>query len=428
MAQLEPPFFGSLLLGGSFVSLLVALGFGRKVRLLDDTPTSKALGVFVGEVEMEGVCTVQAPLASYLARAACVGYRWSVEEHWRRTRTESYTDSQGRSQTRTVVETGWSTVASGGELAGFYLQDETGCVWVWPEGADIDMLTLFSEEVGQGDPLYYGKGPEGGVYGSTGRRRFVEEGLPLGTKLFIRGRASERPDIVAPQIARHPEQQMFLITPRGESAVSRSKAAGYWLCHLLGFLLALGGGALLSSGRGAHVAPLSVALAGLGYLACWATGWVWMVFNSLVGLRQRVFQARSLVEVQLKRRADLIPALVAALSGYRQYEADLLPALTRLRAEAVSADTSAVSPMLTAVAERYPELRADGLFADLSRQLSDTEQRLALARNYYNDSVQFHNTRLERVPDRFVAALARMRPAEFFRAEGFERVAPAVAV
>ena len=84
------------------------------------------------------------PFISYLAEKPCVLYSCSVEEHWRRKRIETYTDDKGRTRTRTVIYTGSDTVASGGENGGFYLQDETGYVWVDPEGADLETLTLFS--------------------------------------------------------------------------------------------------------------------------------------------------------------------------------------------------------------------------------------------------------------------------------------------
>jgi hypothetical protein len=152
-----------------------------------------------------------------------------------------------------------------------------------------------------------------------------------------------------------------------------------------------------------------------------------MVYNSLVGLRLRVQQAWSLIDVQLKRRADLLPPLVACVQGYRAHEAQVQAALAALRAQAAAGGgVAAVTPTLVALQEAYPELRAMESFRDLQRSLVETEQRVALARNYYNDSVTFHNTRLERVPDRHVANLLGMRPAPLFAATGFERAAVGV--
>jgi hypothetical protein len=406
--------------------LLLALNAGRKRRLLDDTPVSKALGVFVGEVEVEGLCVRQDPYTSYLAERPCVLYSWSICEHWRRAHEETYTDDKGNTRTRTVIVHGSDVIASGGRQAGFYLQDETGFVWVEPAGADLETVTMFSEDADEGDALYYGKGPSEAVDGSTGQRTFSESGLPIGTKLFIRGRASERPDIVAAQIKREDKADMFIITPRGEKAVSDGKATAYVLWNIIGALCA---GAFASTLFASHAVspgpgPMSVGV--LLYLVALSFGWVWMVFNSLVGVRNRVQLAQSLIDVQLKRRADLIPRLVNCLTGYRAHEASVLAMVARLRAEAASSGVSAVSPSLIAIQEQYPDLKAMDSFNSLSSNLIETEQRIALARNYYNDSVTFYNTRLERVPDAYVARIVSMQPAELFKAEGFERVAVGV--
>ena len=406
--------------------LLLALNAGRKRRLLDDTPISKALGVFVGEVEVEGLCVRQDPYTSYLAERPCVLYSWSICEHWRRAREETYTDEKGNTRTRTVIVHGSDTIASGGKQAGFYLQDETGYVWVEPAGADLETVTMFSEDADEGDALYYGKGPSEAVDGSTGQRTFSESGLPIATKLFIRGRASERPDIVAAQIKREDKADMFIITPRGEKDVSAGKATAYLLWNIIGALCA---GAFTSTVFVSHAVspgpgPMFVGV--LLYLVALSFGWVWMVFNSLVGVRNRVRLAQSLIDVQLKRRAELIPPLAACLVGYRAHEASVLEMVARLRAEAASSGVSAVSPSLVAIMEQYPDLKAMDSFSSLSGNLIETEQRIALARNYYNDSVTFYNTRIQRVPDAYVARMVSMQPAELFQAQGFERVAVGV--
>lgn len=412
-----------LTLGGSAGCMLFALNAGRKRRLLDDTPVSKALGVFVGEVELEGVCVRRDPFTSYLAESPCVLYGWSVSEHWRRARQETYTDDKGRTRTRTVIDTGSDVVASGGETGGFYLQDETGYVWVDPEGADLETVKMFDRDVDRDDPLYYGKGPDGSVEGSTGERSFTEHGLPVGTSLFIRGRASERPDIVAAQIKHEAKADMFIITPRKEKDVSEGKATAYILWNLLGAVFAAGFGAVITAAQVRDPAPLGLFI-GLGlYLVALGGGWVWMVFNSIVGLRNRVRQAQSLIDVQLKRRADLIPPLVACVQGFRAHEASVQTLVAALRAQAAGGRPAAVAPMLVAVAEQYPDLRAQASFDELRKHLVETEDRIALARAYYNNIATFYNTRLERVPDRYVAGILNMEPEALFQAEGFERQA-----
>ena len=416
-----------LTLGGSAGCMLFALNAGRKRRLLDDTPVSKALGVFVGEVELEGVCVRRDPFTSYLAESPCVLYSWSICEHWRRARQETYTDDKGRTRTRTVIDTGSDVVASGGETGGFYLQDETGYVWVEPEGADLETNRLFDRDVERDDPLYYGKGPDGSVEGSTGERSFTEHGLAVGTPLFVRGRASERKDIVAAQIKHEAKADMFIITPRKEKDVSEGKATAYILWNLFGAVFAAGFGTVITAAQVRNPAPLGLFI-GLGlYLVALGGGWVWMVFNSIVGLRNRVRQAQSLIDVQLKRRADLIPPLVACVQGFRAHEASVQTLVAALRAQAAGGRPAAVAPMLVAVAEQYPDLQAQASFDELRKNLVETEDRIALARAYYNNIATFYNTRLERVPDRYVADILKMQPESLFQAEGFERQAQKIA-
>ncbi len=414
-AALNPS--GILPLAVGFVLLLCGLNAGRKRRLLDDTPLSKTLGVFIGEVEVTGVCVTSTPFRAHLSERMCVLYDWSVDEEWQRWETETYTDKDGNTRTRQVLRSGWTTVAGNDHTQGFYLKDEFGFLWVHPRGADLETLSLFYETVSRREQLYFAKGPDDEIADSTGRRRFRESGLPVGTQLFVRGRASERPDIVAPQIVQDPKADMFIITPRKESEVSAGKDTTYWLCNILG-ALAVAAACSLFGGPGNPWAYLLL----LGYFLAWAAGWVWMVFNSLIGLRNRVRQAHSLIDVQLKRRADLIPPLVACLQGFRRHEADLQAGVASLRAQmGAAASVAAVAPTLVAVAERYPELKADESFRALSKQLAETEDRIALARAYANDITTFYNTRLERIPDAYVARLASMRPADLFVAAGFER-------
>jgi hypothetical protein len=407
--------------------LLLALNAGRKRRLLDDTPVSKALGVFVGEVELEGRCVRRDPFMSYLAERPCVMYSWSVSEHWRRARQETYTDDKGRTRTRTVIDTGSDTVASGGETGGFYVQDETGYVWVNPEGADLETVPMFDRDVDRDDPLYYDKGPDDAVEGSTGERSFTEYGLPVGTLLFVRGRASERPDIVAAQIKHEDKADMFIITPRKSQEISDGKATAFILWNLVGAAFAAAFGAVLLAGARPDIVPIGLLL-GVGlYLLAAGAGWVWMVFNSITGLRNRVRQAQSLIDVQLKRRADLLPPLVACVQGFRAHEASVQTLVAALRSQAAGGHVAALAPMLVAVAERYPDLRGQQVFAGLSKQLVETEDRIALARAYHANIATFYNTRLQRVPDRYVADIVKMQPEPLFVAEGFERQAQKIA-
>src|SRR5436309_11075242 len=168
-------------LGGvlALVCLVFALRSGKRKRLVDNLPTSKTTGVFIGLVELKGTAEAAQPLRSYLAGQPCVLYQWLIEEHWSRTVTETYTDSDGKTRSRTRHESGWKTVADGGEMIPFYLRDDCGVIQVRPEGAKIEPATIFDETCGASDPLYYGKGPEHAVPDSDYRRRFTETAIPL---------------------------------------------------------------------------------------------------------------------------------------------------------------------------------------------------------------------------------------------------------
>src|SRR5438477_7605812 len=152
-------------MGGALalVCLWFALRSGKRKRLVDNLPTSKTTGVFIGLVELKGTAESAQPLVSYLAGQPCVQYQWRVEEHWSRTVIETYTDSDGKTQTRTRHESGWKTVADGGEMTPFYLQDDRGLILVRPEGAKIEPAPVFDETCGATDALYYGKGPPAAV-------------------------------------------------------------------------------------------------------------------------------------------------------------------------------------------------------------------------------------------------------------------------
>src|SRR5580704_4453292 len=92
------------------VCLLAGLRDGKRKRLVDNLPTSKTSGVFIGLVELKGTAESVEPLTSFLAECQCVHYAWSVDERWSRTVTETYTDGDGKTQTRTRTESGWTTV------------------------------------------------------------------------------------------------------------------------------------------------------------------------------------------------------------------------------------------------------------------------------------------------------------------------------
>lgn len=414
----------------ALVSLFFSIRAGRRRMLIDNLPTSRTTGVFIGLVELKGTAEASAPLTGYLSESPCVWYSWQVEEHWSRTVTETYTDSKGNTRTRTKRESGWKTVDSGMDSVPFYLQDESGCILIRPDGAKIEPVQVFMQTCTPGDYLYYGKGPDCAVMDSDHQRRFTECAIPLHHQLYVMGQSRERDDVIAPEIAADPQAEMFLISTRSEDAVSSGLKWTFRWLGLLGLVLAVAAPvvrAYMADGSPALAVPLGAA-AGVIYLFVWFVCWFVMMYNSLVQLRQRVRQAWANVDVQLKRRNDLIPKLVEMTKGLRDYERELQVELAGLRAQLTATapglpgpDPQACSKSLIAVAEKYPELKANGMFLALQRNLSDTEDRISLARGYFNDIATFYNTRLEVIPDRFIAALGMMKPQTLMTADQFER-------
>ncbi|MFM8792721.1 MAG: GIDE domain-containing protein, partial [Solirubrobacterales bacterium] len=313
-------------MGASVLALLPLWFWSRALRLrrlIQDLPTSKARGVFIGLVELKGTAEIEEPLTSYLAETACVQFGWSVSEEGRRVVTYTVTDKDGNSRTETRVESGWTTVASGGLASPFHLVDDTGSILVRPEGATIEGRSVFSETVTAFSDLYYGKGPPGGVVDSTGRRMFTESAVPLHAPVFVVGKARQREDVVAAEIAADPSAPMFLISTRSEEQVAGGHGWTIWLTGLLVLALPAGGWAIDRNQMGPADWPdlLPAGWFSLGASGVLLVAWLWQVFNSMTDLRNRVRQASSLVDIQLKRRNDLIPELVRVVEAARAHEA-----------------------------------------------------------------------------------------------------------
>ena len=175
-------------------------------------------------------------------------------------------------------------------------------------------------------------------------------------------------------------------------------------------------------------------------LVIWGIG----AYNGLVNLRNRVANGWAQIDVQLKQRADLVPNLVQTVKGYASHESTVLEEVTKARADVAQAQAQTAGGdqmqaradaeqrlgqslvTLMARAEAYPELKANQNFLDLQRQLKDLEDKIAYARQFYNDVVQKFNTRIETVPSNIIASLFHFRQAQYFQADEGSRQAPVV--
>ncbi|MCL2863474.1 MAG: LemA family protein [Methanimicrococcus sp.] len=179
---------------------------------------------------------------------------------------------------------------------------------------------------------------------------------------------------------------------------------------------------------------------GVAFLACILLVVVLFaaMYNGLVKSRNFVDNAWSQIDVQLKRRYDLIPNIVETVKGYAAHERDTFENITKARAAVMEAKTpheaaeasnmlSSTLKSLFAVAENYPDLKANANFQDLQRQLKETEDKIAYARQFYNDTVTKYNNMIQTIPRNIVAMIAGFKKRELFEtAEAEERAAPQV--
>lgn len=160
--------------------------------------------------------------------------------------------------------------------------------------------------------------------------------------------------------------------------------------------------------------------------------WLLGTYNSLITLRNRVREAWSQIDVQLKRRSSLIPNLVEAVKGYAKHEKSVFEEVTKARSAMVGATTkgqkaaandalSGALKSLFAVAEAYPELKASENFKELQEELSDTETKVAASRQFYNTNVLDLNNSLEMFPSSVIGSMFGFKPEEFFKATEEEK-------
>lgn len=163
-------------------------------------------------------------------------------------------------------------------------------------------------------------------------------------------------------------------------------------------------------------------------------------YNSLVGLRNQVKNAWAQIDVQLKRRYDLIPNLIETVKGYKNFERETLEAVVKARNVALQASSAGAAERgkaegelsgalsrLLVVVEQYPDLKANQNFLALQEELSSTENKIGFSRQYYNDSVLRYNNQTQMFPSNVIAGMTGFKPGEFFEVTGeAERAVPKV--
>ena len=413
----------------TFIPILIGIGcmvgwwrVTKFKRIVENVPTSKVRGVFIGLNEVKGNIVSENSLKTYLSESDSVWYQWSIEERWRK--TESYTDKDGKRKTRT--RSGWTTINSGDQQQEFFLKDETGQLLIMPTGADVEPKTTVSKTCSASDPIYYGKGPQAAIANSTHQRKFTEKSLCPGDRIYVIGPARLRDEVALPMIAEDEFEKYFLISHKSEEQIVGSRWLKSLFLPFLGLLSALAIPLILfgvlnhqDPGETLTKEPLTMLGTALVFFLFWVSLYLILLFNGLVDVRARLERAISLIDIQLKRRYDLIPQLAACVKGAAGYEKEVQTRIAAARTAAQNFHSRSddrhqtlqtdlpIVGRLMAIMEDYPEIEVDQNYKHLFDQLVDTENRIALARSYYNDSLLTLQNRLQKFPDVIVALLFR---------------------
>ncbi|MDO5554818.1 MAG: LemA family protein [Planctomycetia bacterium] len=387
---------------------LIALHFCKTAHLMNDLPTSKAQGVFIGVVELAGTaeCQEGEAIVSPVTKIDSVCYRSVVEEEWGRWETELSSDGKGGFTTGTSWKTGWTPLSTAqDQLPHFYLKDDTGIIRIVPTGAELEQCEYINRICEPEDLLYYSQGFPDPIVDTTHKRRFREFGIPLHQKIYVVGRARVREDVVAAEIAADPESPLFMISVQNEEKLASYYEDNSRIQFILMLVSVCCMGLFCTS-------DILLALVSTMFAALFWTGcWTWFRYRDMVRMKNRVKRALANLDVEFKRRYDLIPQLAAVVSGMNRHETTVTRLLSILRAQGETLPTDfayleAVAPRLNALVERYPELRANELFLNLHKNLRDTETRIALAKNYYNTVAEYNNNYIKMFPDFLFAWLA----------------------
>ncbi len=189
---------------------------------------------------------------------------------------------------------------------------------------------------------------------------------------------------------------------------------------------------------GAGIAGVGLVLIIITVVAVLVVLWAILTYNTLIGMRNMVRNAWAQIDVQLKRRHDLIPNLVETVKGYAKHESGTFEAVVKARTAAMQAngvsatakaegELSGVLSRLMAIAEAYPELKANQNFLSLQEELSSTENKIAFSRQAYNDQVMIYNTKTQMIPSNIIAGIGGFTPEDLFELKDeAQREAPQV--
>ncbi|HEY4376473.1 MAG TPA: LemA family protein [Acidimicrobiales bacterium] len=431
---------------------------------VDDTPTSTCRGVFFGRNEVDAPAQPTQPLSSPLDRVPCVWFQWHLERY----------QSNGKSSS-------WVTVEKRATAAPFWLQDPSGRVLVRPRGAEIEahdsgdrridrnyavpytiwqlrQWTLvgedqierqqsmadaaFREQPGQGHWFHTDIGIP--LHALSGRYRISEHVIPIGQPTYLLGDAQPRPEAPGLEFVAGDGHHLFL-SDKSERAVSKSAGRSTFWLMLASLALSAVLALLVSTSATHHPRPWWAAVSLVAELAVLFVVYGTKVFNREVAVKEQAAKAWSMIDVSLRRRNDLLPNLGEVAAAYAAHEQATQESVAALRAGAVlpAAETLPSDAHLQAVqasdraartsahtvfalAEAYPDLKANTVFLDLQRRITDTENLVASSRQFYNDAITVLRDRRQTFPGNLVAWMVKVPSWQLFEAE--EAAAAPVAI
>lgn len=414
------------------LAILAGLRGWRKSWIVRDTPTSKCAAVFVGRNEVVGKAMPCHPFNSPITGQPCVWFEWKIEQY--------HSDKDGGH---------WSTEEKRSTAAPFWIVDETGGVLVRPRGAEIDAVetyqsrlkssglalswwdlrqaTMWGEDqqeraISSRDAKLLQPPTEGswwrkstaaplGSFGSDWR--LTERAIAVGQPLYLLGDAQLRQDAAALEFCRGDDK--LYLTHKNEAQVARSATTAAVLGLLAG-LVGLVALPPLIKGDLRSAVGWMIAV-GAVYVGLLGLVWLVRVRNRLVTVKEQAATAWSMIDIALRRRHDLVPQLVEVTWQYAAHEQEVQQATAELRAgtglgtqERLPTDQSVHQATqvnevdrdgtrrMLAVAEAYPDLKANTVFGDLQQRITRAEDQVAYARAFYNDAVTVLRDRRSTMP------------------------------
>ncbi|CAN5559937.1 hypothetical protein BH10ACT1_BH10ACT1_04690 [soil metagenome] len=448
------------------LAILASLKSWRKKWEVDDTPTSTCRGVFVGRNEVTGrVVPTHQPLAAPFSGLACVWFEWHLERY--------RSDDDGGS---------WVTVERRATAAPFWLEDDTGRILVRPRGADLDpeqtvhntlgrdyappysrwqlrQWVLVGEDVVErqrslADPgfwepptasTFFRQGTGDAISALRGKNRITERVLRAGQPVYVLADARPRSD--GPGLELCAEAGPLMLTTKGEEEVAEGEGSNarwqaFWAAALTVLFTSLLSNIVTGDLHWTWPVATVAAEAAFFFLVALVRN-----YNRQVTVKQQAAKAWSMIDVSLRRRADLLPSLARVAEGYARHEQATQQSLAQLRSdpglppeEELPAESTLVTAEASdrgqrsaaagafALAEGYPDLKADAVFLDLQRRITEAEEAVASARHFYNDAINVLRDRRQQLPGSLFARMVPVPSWRLFEADEADRDVPDLAL